>query len=453
MKRIDVVAGMPTRRAFCTLLAATAAALPGCGGGSEDGERTVGEDPVVDSVYKIWGVDFGPYADGQDPNVNPAIGESQITQRLQPLRGRVRTIRTYGAADGLERIPAIASSMGFEVWAGAWVSTNFAANEQQIAALIDIGRSGDATGLIVGSEVLLRGDLSEATLLNYIARVRAAVPTNVMVSCADTHTVLMAHPAVMAACDVVMANVHPYFSVAVESAAAMVHAAWQKLEVAAGGKRCIVSEVGWPSAGTARGAAVPSEVNAARFFKEFTSWARANAVDYFWFEAADEAWKERYEASGAHWGLYLKDGRTLKAGMQAVFDGERSADTWTTAVVGGPGTPTIELTVVPAVGSFANVEGQVGHVDPSLCVVGFYIKVFGGWWIKPSSSSGFRRTPIRADGSFSVDYTTGGVDELAVEMVAFLLPDSAEVPVVLGDAQLPAVLDATAIARVSVTRS
>ena len=86
---------------------------------------------------------------------------------------------------------------------------------------------------------------------------------------------------------------------------------------------------GWPSAGPARGAAVPSETNAARFFCEFSAWARAEGADYAWFSAFDEAWKARpggEGAVGAHWGLWREDGRTLKPGMQAVLDGKPSRD-------------------------------------------------------------------------------------------------------------------------------
>ena len=60
----------------------------------------------------------------------------------------------------------------------------------------------------------------------------------------------------------------------------------------------------------------------------FVSWAEAEKVSYFYFEAFDESWKVTYEGSqGAHWGVWDKDGN-LKPGMEDVFDGKRLSDNW-----------------------------------------------------------------------------------------------------------------------------
>jgi GPH family glycoside/pentoside/hexuronide:cation symporter len=278
--------------------------------------------------YRRPGLNFSPYAGSQDPTAGAVVDDAQIARRLQPLVGRTKAIRTFGARGGLERIAPLASARGFEVWAGAWISSNLAANEREITNLIAIGRAGQARVLVVGSEVLLRNDLPAGGLIGYLKRVRAAVPPQVRVTTAETYAKLLEHPDVIEACDIVFFNVHPYWEgVAVEAAVAMVERRWRLVTSAARGKRTVIAEVGWPSGGAARGTAVPSPGNAARFFQEFTSWARTRSVDYFWFEAADEAWKARHEGEvGAHWGLWLADGVTFKPGMHAVFDGRRVAD-------------------------------------------------------------------------------------------------------------------------------
>jgi len=107
----------------------------------------------------------------------------------------------------------------------------------------------------------------------------------------------------------------------------------------------IVSETGWPSCGNQVGDAVPSPENASFYFLNFVSWARANNVPYFYFEAFDESWKAVYEGpQGACWGIWDKDGN-LKPGMQDVFDGKVMQDNWSsTAIPGSLGSPCIGFT-------------------------------------------------------------------------------------------------------------
>lgn len=425
-------------------------ALAACGGSSSGGTEMA---PPPSPAYQV-AVDFSPYERDQDPNAGAIVDDAQIERRLRPLAGYVKAIRTFGTTHGLERIPALARARGFEVWAGAWLSRDRAANEAEIAALIGIGQARRASVLVVGSEVLLRGDLPESELLAAMARVRAAVPADILVTTADTYGVLLAHPTVMRAADVVFANFHPYWEgLAIEQAMMAVNARWGELVSAAGGKRVVVSEIGWPSGGPAYGAAVPSPGNAARFFLEFTTWARATGVEFFWFSAADEAWKANTAEGevGRYWGLWFADGTTLKPGMQAVFDGARSADTWTAPdLPGGPGTPAIEFTLVPPRGSTQDLRGRVLHLRPADHVVAVYIRVAGAWWMKPTLA--LPKTPIQPDGSWVCDITTGGIDEQADAIAAFVMPRGSDVPVALGNASLPAALNSIAVASVQITR-
>ena len=93
------------------------------------------------------------------------------------------------------------------------------------------------------------------------------------------------------------------------------HVAHQQLNSAAGGKEVIVSETGWPSAGNPVGDAIPSPDNASFYFRNFVSWARADQVKYFYFEAYDEPWKATPPAQPqeAHWGS-VDYGRRAEAG-------------------------------------------------------------------------------------------------------------------------------------------
>lgn len=407
--------------------------------------------PVPSVRYKLYGLDFSPYMDGQDPNRGSRVSEEQLRARMEIIAPYTNWIRTFGCGMGLEKAGLVAHELGLKAAIGAWLSSNLTANEQQIDCLISLAKAGQADMAIVGSEVLLRGDLTENQLINYINRVKQAVP-GIPVATSDVYGELLSHPAVVAAGDVVLVNYYPYWEgVDVNYAVAYIHARHQQMVAAASGKLVIVSETGWPSGGNQIGNAIPSPTNASFFFLNFVSWARAERVSYFYFEAFDETWKAAYEGpQGAHWGVWDKYGN-LKPGMQDVFNGKTIPDNWSGSdIPGGPGDPVIEFTYVPSYGSFENLKGQVWHVRPADYKVAVYIRVRGGWWTKPYWSTPL--TVINPDGSWVCDITTGGVDEEATEIVAYLVPNGYNPPLMSGQSTLPSELEENSVGKAEAIR-
>ncbi len=403
-------------------------------------------------VYKTYGMDFSPYVDGQDPNLGSEISEAQLTARLQIIANNTVWARSFGCTHGLEKFGMVAHSLGLKAAVGAWLSSNTTANNQEIANLITAANAGQVDLAIVGSEVLLRNNMPEGDLIAYINQVRQQIPANIPVATADVYGKLLEHPAVIAACDVVLPNYYPYWEgVSINTSIATLHRQHQLVVAAAQGKPVIVSETGWPSAGNVICNAVPSPANASFYFLNFVSWARANNVSYFYFTSLDEAWKSNYEGpQGAHWGVWDKDG-VLKPGMQDVFDGQTMADNWTNAgVPGGPGTPSMEFAYVPPYGSSNNLFGQVFHVNTDDYKVAVYIYV-GGWWTKPTFANPL--TNIGLDGSWECDITTGGNDPLATQIVAYLVPKTFSPPPMSGGQTLPPTLDQNAVAKTEIARS
>lgn len=425
--------------------------LIACGGGG-GGKGETSAAPSVDNVIsKISGLNFGPYTDGQDPNVGSHVDEEQLRARMEIIKPYTEWVRTFGSTNGLEKSGAIAHTLGLKAALGAWISADLAANEREIENLIAAAEADEADMLIVGSEVLLRGDLSEQAVINYIDRVKQAVP-KLPVSYVDVYGILLSHPNIIDAVDVVLVNYHPYWEgISVDAAVAAIQGWHARVTAAAEGKQVIVSETGWPSGGNTIGRAVPSSENAASFFLNFVSWARANNTDYFYFEAFDESWKASYEGpQGAHWGVWDKEGN-LKPGMEVIFNGETVEDNWSNAgIPGGPGNPAIEFTHVPPLGSFEDLEGQVLHVNPFDYRVALYIYV-SGWWTKPTFANPL--TTIQIDGSWITDITTGGIDEKATRIAAFLVPVGYSPPLLSGGGTLPNELDVNAVAQITVTRN
>lgn len=62
------------------------------------------------------------------------------------------------------------------------------------------------------------------------------------------------------------------------------------------------------------------------------------------------------------------------------------------------------------------------------------------------------KTGILPDGSWVCDITTGGIDEQADAIAAFVIAKGSEVPVALGTTVVPSVLNSIAVTSVQVLR-
>jgi len=255
----------------------------------------------------VHGLCFSPYLEGQAPG--SIVSEQQIRARLGIIRPYTSWVRSFSCTDGHEQTPRIAHEMGLKTLVGAWLGTDRAINEREIAGAIAVAQAGHADILAVGNEVLLREDMPEDELLGYIERVRQAAP-GVPVGYVDAYYLFEKHPRVTAACDVVLTNCYPFWEGCPrEEAIAYMQAMYHRTVAVAGGKRVIISETGWPHTGTAFHGAVPSVEGAMRYFIDTYRWARQDGVEVFYFSAFDEAWKVGVEGDvGAYWGLWDKDG-------------------------------------------------------------------------------------------------------------------------------------------------
>lgn len=264
---------------------------------------------------EVYGLNFGPFIGGKDPEAGDQVSEEELRELMTIIVPHTQWIRTFGCGSGQEIAGQIAHELGIKAAIGAWLSSDLTANEREIASLINISLAGEADLAIVGSEVLLRDELSEEQLIGYINRVKEAVP-GIPVTTACTYDTILSHPAIITAVDVVFVNYYPYWSgIEVDQALDAIDSWHQQVIAASGGKEVIVSETGWPSCGNQIGGAVPSPENAAFYFQSFASWAEANDVPYFYFEAFDERWKVRHEGpQGACWGIW-DDNVKLKPGF------------------------------------------------------------------------------------------------------------------------------------------
>ena len=272
---------------------------------SEDALKALVQEVLRQGIH---GICFSPFLEGQGPGHK--VSEDQIRRRLEVIAPAVRWVRTFSCTDGHEQIPRIAAEYGLKTMVGVWLDDDLERNEQELTAAIEIAGAGHSDILAVGNEVLLRGDLTEDRLIDYIARAKRACP-GVPVGYVDAYFKFADHPRVSEACDVILANCYPFWEgCPAEHALLYMKEMYRVASRAAGGKPVIVSETGWPNIGTSTEGAEPSYENAIKYFIDTCRWAEQDEIEIFYFAAFDEAWKVDKEGDvGAFWGLWDKDGQ------------------------------------------------------------------------------------------------------------------------------------------------
>jgi exo-beta-1,3-glucanase (GH17 family) len=271
----------------------------------------------IDSETRLDCVSYAPFRDGQSPwNSTIIISPEQIAADLAQLAKISSCVRTYSVENGLDKLPELASKIGLKVLLGVWIGRDRLKNAQLIKTALSLARdySSTVTAMIVGSEVMLRGEMSEADLREIIRSVKARV--KIPVSYADVWEFWLRYRDISSDVDFVTIHILPYWEdspVRAEDAAAHLDAVRKRVVLAFPGKEILIGEAGWPSRGRMRKGALPSRVNQARFISETLDLARKEHFRINLFEAYDEPWKRHWEGTvGGSWGLFDGLSREVK---------------------------------------------------------------------------------------------------------------------------------------------
>ncbi len=251
----------------------------------------------------MHGVSFSGYEDGQTPEDD--LVSPQVHRRLSILAPYVSWVRSFSSLKGHDQIARLAKARGLKTMVGAWISDDLEQNELEIASLIDLAKSGLVDIAAVGNEVMYREELEEGQLLSYIERFKAAVPETA-VGYVDAYYQFEDRPAIVAACDLILANCYPFWEgCSIDYALLYMKDMYRRAQDAAQGKRVVIAETGWPTQGKSLYGAVPSKANALRYFVNTQHWSQAENIEIFYFSSFDESWKVGDEGDvGAHWGLW-----------------------------------------------------------------------------------------------------------------------------------------------------
>ncbi|MCH2218670.1 MAG: glycosyl hydrolase family 17 protein, partial [Flavobacteriales bacterium] len=194
--------------------------------------------------------------------------------------------------------------------AGAWISNDKERNELEIKNLIELTKKGKVDIAVIGNEVLLRGDITENELINYIEKVKQEVYNlGIKVGYVDTYFEYYQRPKLAEVCDVLLVNCYPFWEgVPVEDSLHSLRQMYEITKRLASGKQVIIAETGWPSQGKSVQNAYPTQLNAMRYFVEVQEWSKDEHISVFHFSSFDESWKAKSEGEvGARWGIWDKN--------------------------------------------------------------------------------------------------------------------------------------------------
>ncbi|MDI3471502.1 MAG: beta-(1-3)-glucosyl transferase [Pseudolabrys sp.] len=252
---------------------------------------------------QLASVSYSPFANVSDPNKGHATAE-QIRGDLKAIAPYTKAIRLYSSIGGNELVPGIAAEFGLRVTAGAWLDKDQARNKRELQAAIDLAkRHSNVKSIVVGNETIFRGDLTVPELIKTIQQVKRQSP--VPVSTGEIWSVWRDHPELVSAVDYIAVHILPYWEGTPDDAA--VDAAiggYDQLRRMYPGKRIVIAEFGWPSAGYNFKKADPGRLQQAEIIRDFAVRAESYGIDYNIVEAIDQPWKTAEGGVGPYWGLF-----------------------------------------------------------------------------------------------------------------------------------------------------
>jgi glucan 1,3-beta-glucosidase len=271
----------------------------------------------IDPNAKLQCVSYAPFRGAQTPLVEGThITAAQIAEDLAQLAKVTECVRTYSIENGLDQVPALAAQQGLKVIQGIWLGSNRFKNLAQISTAVQLAKNypGTITALVVGNEVLLRGEMTTADLVANIRSVKSQV--TIPITYADVWEFWLKNRELYEAVDFVTIHILPYwedFPIKAKFAASHVDSIRKRMAVAFPGKEILIGETGWPSQGRMREGALPSRTSQARVVSEILDTANREGFRVNLIEAYDQPWKRQLEGTvGGYWGLFDAFQREVK---------------------------------------------------------------------------------------------------------------------------------------------
>jgi hypothetical protein len=233
----------------------------------------------------------------------------------------------------------------------------------------------NVVGFNVGSEAVYRKDITAEKSIEYLKDFKSVLSKNkitIPVSITDIVDILTQYPDMVAASDVVTANQFPFWEkIDASKAVAQFKKRFAPLVTLAGGKEVVISETGWPSAGTNANASVASPEAAGRYLNDFYLLAKEQGWKYYYFAGFDTPYKaeqaQEPDTVEAYFGIFGTDGKMKTAYDSLVIKKiESSESSATDSATGSDGTSGASDTTTPgSVHAGASSSTGTGAVSKS----------------------------------------------------------------------------------------
>ncbi|MGB8400446.1 glycosyltransferase [Bradyrhizobium sp.] len=259
--------------------------------------------PAPDFRGILPSVSYAPFEGTAHPDVDNIPSVEKIRADLKKLSTMTRAIRLYSSTGGVELVPPIAAEFGLKVTVGAWIDKNSDRNEREIDAAINLARrNSNVIGIVVGNETIYRGEQKVEDLIELIKRVKKSV--NIPVTTGEIWNIWRDNPELASSVDFIAAHVLPYWENFTDKQAVdQAFYLYQLLREKFPGKRIVIAEFGWPSAGYNLGNAEPGPFEQASVLRNFVTRADAIGMEYNIVEAIDQPWKFFEGGVGPYWGI------------------------------------------------------------------------------------------------------------------------------------------------------
>ncbi len=220
---------------------------------------------------QLASMSYTPFDGSAHPDSGTRTTAAQIRADLKAIAPYTRMVRTYSATGGAELVPSIANEFGLRTSVGAWIDKDERRNERELRSVIDLARRGVAIdSIVVGNETIFRGEQTAEELIKKIQRIKRE--TSLPVTTGEIWHAWIEHPELASAVDFIAAHVLPYWE-GISEKAAVEHtiAIYNRLRQAHPGKRIVIAEFGWPSAGYNRRDAYPGQMAQAEVLRDFVT--------------------------------------------------------------------------------------------------------------------------------------------------------------------------------------
>ncbi|THC89398.1 hypothetical protein EYZ11_011156 [Aspergillus tanneri] len=258
-----------------------------------------------------FGITYSPYTDD-----GSCKSQEQVNRDMDEMAHLYGFVRTYGVdCDQTRKVVQAARERKMRVFTGIFDLQDFPTSLNQI---IDVGAAagGDWSTfhtISIGNELINKGQNSVPDVVNAVntaRRVLRAAGYQGPVVTVDTFSVLLQHPELCHVSDYCAANCHAFFNSDVSAGHAGDYVLDQarRISAAAGGKRTVITETGWPHHGSPNGRAIPSRKNQYMAIRMLSRRFGNRFDDLIFHSAFDDLWKkDTPDSFGAekYWGLRM----------------------------------------------------------------------------------------------------------------------------------------------------